>query len=72
MGFNVMEIVGLAVIAVAALLQISAVATLKWQTVETTVNGVKFSGHYGLFRACLRSGGVEACVLTSKSNEHTG
>ena len=72
MGLNVLEIVGLVVVAVAGVLQISAVATLKWQTIEATAKGVRISGDYGLFKACLRRGILEACILTSDGNEYAG
>jgi len=67
MGFNAMEIGGLVVIAVAAIMQISAVATLKWQTYESTVFG--FSIDAGLFRVCSSSGALASCQSIDVKNK---
>ena len=72
MGLNAMEIAGLVVIAVASIMQISAVATLKWQTYETTIFGRTYSGDYGLFRGCTSTVGRETCFSTSADNKHKG
>ena len=72
MGFNAMEIGGLVVIAVAGIMQISAVATLKWQTYEVKSFGVTASADFGLFKLCEKTAILEICTSASKDKEHKG
>jgi len=58
------------VIAVAGIMQISAVATLQWQTYEVTAFGVTASADFGLFKLCEKSAVLEICTSTSKDKEH--
>ena len=70
MGLNTLEIGGLVVIAIAAIMQVSAVATLKWQTYESTAFGS--SGDLGLFRGCSSRGAFEQCTLTADLPDKQG
>ena len=72
MGFNAMEIGGLVVIAVAAIMQISAVATLRWQTYEMTLFGIKISADYGLFKVCTNSPSSTTCLPTTNAKGQEG
>ena len=72
MAVHAMEIAGLVVIAVACIMQISAVGTLKWQTYETTIHGVAVSADFGLFKACGKSEEVEVCVDLTKVDQNKG
>ena len=72
MGFNAAEIGGMVVITVAGIMQISSVATLKWQTSEVTAHGFKVSADYGLFRVCINNGLSETCLSATKAKGQEG
>ena len=71
MGFSALEIAGLALIGIATVMQISAVGTLEWRTIEKTELGIKVIANYGLFSACIK-GDREICVPTGNDNEDKG
>ena len=65
MAFSLTEIVGLGFISVAAIMQISAVGTLKWRSYEQELYDIKVSGNFGLFRICLKALSEEHCFATT-------
>ena len=66
-----LEIAGHALIGVATVMQILAVATLKWRTAAGTLSsGKTYSISYGLFRECSVVDNREVCVPTRNLSKH--